>query len=144
MENMISFKKVDDKDELKKVYDIRKEVFIKEQKVPYEIEINGEDKNAEHFLAFYENKPVGCARIRKNNYTKIERLAILKKYRNKGFGKKFFQFLIDYCKKRGDKKIVIHSQLYITDFYKRFGFKSIGKTFYEAGIKHVKMVLEII
>ncbi len=139
MDNLV-IKKVKSKSDLNKEIKIRNEVFIKEQRVPINLEIDGLDNESEHFLAFLNNKPIGCARIRYNkNYAKLERIAILKIFRKKGFGKKLTQFLIDYCKEKNVSKIYIHSQLYVSDFYKKFDFKTIGNIFFEAGIEHVKM-----
>ena len=137
-------KKVRSKSELEKVINIRKKVFIVEQKVPYEIEIDGFDEESEHFLAYLDGKPIGCGRIRKNkDYFKLERIAILKEYRNKKYGEKITNYLISYCKGKNKKQIRLHSQLKVVDFYKKFGFIPIGNTFLEAGIKHIEMYKDI-
>jgi predicted GNAT family N-acyltransferase len=138
----IFIKKVSNEDEFKKVLQIRTEVFIKEQNVPEEIELDGYDDQADHFIAFYENRPIGCARVRINKYAKLERIAILKNQRGKGFGKQLTNFLIEYCKNQDIQEIRMHSQVYVADFYKKIGFETVGNTFFEAGIEHVEMVLE--
>lgn len=139
----LSIFKTEDPEEFNKIIEIRKAVFVKEQNVPEELEIDGLDNEAEHFIMYLGEKPIGCARIRKNKYAKLERIAVLKEYRGKGYGKKLTQYLIDYCKEQNFKKIVIHSQIYVIDFYKKFGFEPVGKVFFEAGIKHRKMVLKL-
>jgi len=136
--NNFKVKKVENKEELQKVFDIRKKVFIKEQNVPENIEMDSYDKTSKHFIAYLDDIAIGCARIRKNDYIKLERIAIIKKYRNKGYGKKLTEWLIKYC---NHKKIVIHSQIYAADFYEKFGFKRVGDIFDEAGITHIKMTL---
>lgn len=142
--NNLEIKKVNNKDDLEKAIDIRKNVFIKEQKVPIDIEIDGLDPEAEHFIAYLNDEPIGCARIRANkNYAKLERIAIIKKYRGKGFGKQLTDFLIDYCKQKNFHEISLHSQSYASEFYKKHGFKIRGKPFFEAEIKHVEMYLDI-
>ena len=141
--NNFVIKKVNNKNDLEKTINIRKNVFIKEQKVPLYLEINGLDSEAEHFIAYLKNVPIGCARIRTNkNYAKLERIAILKKYRGKGFGKQLTKFLIDYCKQKNYSEIRLHSQIYVADFYKKIGFIIRGKPFYEAGIEHVEMYMK--
>ncbi len=142
--NNLTVKKVETEQELEQVFNIRKRVFIEEQKVPEKIEMDEFDKTSEHFIAFLGKKPIGCARVRTNTFVKLERIAILKEYRRKGYGKKLTEFLINYCKKNKSNEILIHSQKYITDFYKKFGFKTIGKPFDEAGIDHIKMVLKLV
>ena len=74
-----------------------------------------------------------------NRKAKLERIALLKTYRNMGFGKKIMVYLIRYCQRKKVSKIVLHSQYYVKDFYAKFGFKPEGKVFLDAGIKHVKM-----
>jgi len=142
--NNLEIKKVNNKDDLEKVIDIRKKVFIKEQKVPLDIEIDGLDQEAEHFIAYLDDEPIGCARIRASNrIAKLERIAIIKKYRGKGFGKKLTKFLINYCRKKNFNEIFLHSQSNTTDFYEKIGFKCRGEAFFEAGIEHMEMYLYI-
>jgi len=135
-------KKAENKDEIKKAIQIRKIVFIKGQNVPVDIEIDGLDFRATHFIMYLHDEPIGCARIRFNKYAKLERIAIIEQYRGKGFGKKLTKFLIDYCKNNGFHQIVIHSQIQVVDFYKKLGFKVRGKPFLEADIEHLEMCLD--
>ena len=140
----LQIKLVTNKEDFEQVINIRKEVFIKGQNVPLDIEIDGLDPESEHFIAYLENEPIGCARIRTNkNYARLERIAILKKYRCNGFGTELTKFLIDYCRKQNYVEIILHSQNYVIDFYKKFGFKIKGETFLEANIEHKEMVLDI-
>ena len=142
--NNLKIKVVNNKYDLKKIIEIRKNVFIKEQNVPVEIEIDGLDSEAEHFIAYLDDKPIGCARIRTNkNYVKLERIAILKKNRGKGFGTVLTKFLIDYCRNENFGEIISHSQTCVADFYKKLGFKIRGKPFFEADIEHFEMYLDI-
>ena len=140
----LKIKKVKNKSELNKAFEIRTTVFIEEQNVPTELEIDGLDSEAEHFIAYLHSKPIGCARIRKNkDFAKLERIAIIKEYRCRGFGKQLTNFLVEYCKQNNYNKIKLHSQIYISDFYKKLGFKPVGKKFFEAGIEHIEMIMNI-
>lgn len=136
-------KKVETDEELQQVFDIRKKVFIEGQNVPIEIEMDNYDETSEHFIAYLKNEPIGCARVRQNDYIKLERIAIIKEHRNNGYGSKLTEYLIDYCKQKNLQEILIHSQLYVVDFYKKFGFKRVGEIFDEAGIEHIKMILKL-
>ncbi len=131
-----------DKD-LKLIFKIRKIVFLKEQKITPRLEFDKFDKlgkNVEHIIASYENKPVGCARIRfLGNKAKLERIAILKGFRSRGFGKSLLIFMINYSKHKTAKLIIMDAQYYAVGFYKKLGFKSNGKPYMEAGIKHIDM-----
>ena len=130
------------KKKLEQVIAIRKQVFVKEQKVPLDIELDGLDDKAEHVVAYLVGEPIGCARIRFNTYAKLERIAILEKYRGRGFGRQLTDFLIEYCKQKDVDEVCLHSQTNVTDFYKKLGFKIRGKPFFEADIEHVEMYIE--
>jgi len=119
---------------------IRYEVFVREQGVPEELEYDGEDINATHYLLWWEGKPVATARWRRTEKgIKLERFALLKAYRNKGLG----QYILDAVLKDVEKlshPIYLHSQEKAVNFYERRGFVIVGEAFVEAGITHYKMI----
>lgn len=142
--NSLIIRLIKNKSELKHVLKIREIVFINGQNVPEERELDGLDNVAKHAIVMYNGKPIGCARIRFiGREAKLERIAILGEYCGKGFGKLLMKYLIDYCKKKKVKEIVLYSQYYIKDFYAECGFKPKGKTFRDAGIKHIGMYMEV-
>ena len=139
--NKLVIREIKNKKELKKVLEIRTEVFVKGQNVSETLEIDGEDDKATHIIVLLNNKPIGCARIRfLNNKAKLERIAILESYRGKRYGKELVQFLIKFCLDKKVKEIYMHAQYYLKKFYSNLGFKEQGEIFEEAGIKHVEMV----
>ncbi len=134
---------IKNKKEFGQVFRIREIVFVKGQNVPKERERDGLDSSSRHVIVFYNGKVIGCARIRLiGNKAKLERIALLKEYRGKGFGKIIMDYLVKYCKRKKVKEIVLHSQCYIKDFYNRCGFKERGKVFYDANIKHIEMYMK--
>jgi predicted GNAT family N-acyltransferase len=130
------------KKEFDQVIAIRKEVFVEGQNVPVELEIDGLDDESEHVIAYLDEEPVGCARIRFNTYAKLERIAIVEKYRGRKFGGQLTDFLIEYCKQKDVDEIRLHSQTYVADFYKKHGFRIRGNPFFEADIEHVEMYMK--
>jgi predicted GNAT family N-acyltransferase len=137
---MITSKIVSTADELKKVYDLRVEVFVNEQKVPPELELDEWDKTAVHILASNEKETVGCGRIiLAPDHAHIGRIAVKKNYRNKGIGKQMMLALIEICIESGAKKIILHSQLQALPFYESLGFVAHGDIFLDAGIEHREM-----
>lgn len=125
---------------LQKVFAVRAIVFIEEQGVAYEEEIDGYDYSSVHFLATIDDEPIGAARLRLfKDYVKIERLAVRKAYRGQGFGKGLFLFVLDYIAKMEYQKITLHAQAYLIKFYEDFGFIKQGEMFLEAGIEHYYM-----
>jgi predicted GNAT family N-acyltransferase len=128
-------------DELNDVFHIRTEVFVSEQNVPKDLEFDGLDNEATHLIALLNKQPIGCARIRQigRNKAKLERIAISKPNRNKGYGTNLTNYCINYCKTKHDTLIFIHAQTSVQKFYERFGFIEEGTIFQEAGIPHIKM-----
>ena len=93
----IFVKNIKDKFDQKNAFEIRSKVFCEEQKVSKIIEFDGMDEFCNHYLAKFNEFPVGTARVRekKKGIYKIERMAVLKKYRMKGVGKAIIKEILD-------------------------------------------------
>ncbi|MCD4795099.1 MAG: GNAT family N-acetyltransferase [Bacteroidales bacterium] len=132
----------DNKELLKKAFEIRTEVFVEEQNVDHEIEYDGYDDDAGHYIIFYNDVPIGTARRRfTEEGIKFERLAVLKTYRGLGLGGDLMQYMMDDVLPT-DKKIYLNSQATVEKIYEKYGFKRVGEMFFEANIEHYKMVYE--
>ena len=142
MKPRITIKKISTNKELEQALRIRIRVFVREQGVPAETELDDDDKLALHLLAFLEGRAVGTARIvMRGGQAKIGRMAVLKSHRRKKVGKKLLIRAITTAKKRGARKIYLHAQVAVIAFYESAGFRCVGPVFDEAGIAHRKMVL---
>ena len=124
------------------IKDIRTRVFQEEQGVSAELEFDGLDDSTTHLLAYAGNEAVATARIREIDATtsKIERLAVLREYRQRGIGTKLMQSALSNIAQRNKSTVIIHAQAYIASMYQQLGFTIVGAQFVEAGIAHVKMV----
>jgi predicted GNAT family N-acyltransferase len=124
---------------------IRRRVFIEEQSVPEEIEMDTDDQRAFHALAILDGVAIGCGRMLEHGQSevKIGRMAVLREFRNKGVGAQILRFLIDRARTRGCRKAILHAQLTAEGFYLREGFNPVGGVFDEAGIAHRKMEREL-
>ncbi|MEM6614802.1 MAG: GNAT family N-acetyltransferase [Cyanobacteria bacterium P01_C01_bin.72] len=129
-------------DSLVAIKDIRTRVFQEEQGVSADLEFDGWDESTIHFLAYAGNKAVGTARIREINAatSKIERLAVLREYRQQGIGTKLMQSALAHIAQRNKSTVMVHAQVYIASMYQQLGFTIVGEQFVEAGIAHVKMI----
>ena len=139
---MIEIKKVlfSDKD-IEKCFNIRKEVFVKEQKCDPKDEYENEEESI-HFLLLDDNEPVATSRYRKTQFgIKMERFAVLASKRKKGYGLKILNFMIKDLSNNKDIKY-LHAQVQVVGFYEKVGFKKIGEQFDEVGIMHYKMILD--
>lgn len=128
------------KEDFKDASMIREEVFVKEQNVPIEIEMDEFD-NASHHIVIYENhKPITVGRLlEKENYYVIGRVAVLKEFRGNQYGKVVMENILTKAKDLGAKEIRLHAQFYAKNFYEKLGFEAYGEIFYEAGIEHISM-----
>ena len=117
---------------------IRTEVFVKEQNVPEELEIDGMDNDSYHFLASLPNGThVGTARLMKSG--QIGRMAVLEPFRNAGIGQQLLESAIAKAQCLGVQEIFLHAQIHALDFYLRNGFEAFGPEFDDAGISHRAM-----
>jgi predicted GNAT family N-acyltransferase len=124
-----------------KAFGIRMRVFVREQGVPPDIELDRDDRRAIHFLASIEGKAVGTARIVvRRDSVKIGRMAVLKRFRGKGVGARLLTRALAAAHKLGARKIYLHAQVAVLGFYENAGFVCVGPVFDEAGIPHRKMV----
>jgi ElaA protein len=128
------------KKELAQAFAIRMRVFVKEQGVPAEIELDEDDRRAIHLLALAAGKVVGTARVvLRHGGAKIGRMAVLKSYRGIGVGSKLLKRAIKTAKKRRARTIYLHAQASAVGFYETAGFRASGPLFKEAGIPHRKL-----
>jgi predicted GNAT family N-acyltransferase len=121
----------------KDICNIRFKVFVDEQNVPEELEIDGLDDEAKHVLAYLDDEPIGTGRILIDGH--IGRVAVLKKYRGLGIGKSIMKELIDWAQKNNLEKLWLSSQWHAHSFYLDLGFVCEGEVYEEAGIEHIKM-----
>jgi predicted GNAT family N-acyltransferase len=121
----------------KEICKIRFEVFVDEQNVPEELEIDGLDDEAKHVLIYNNDEPIGTGRILSDGH--IGRVAVLKKYRGLGIGKSVMQELIKWALENNLKKLWLSSQWHAHSFYLDLDFVCEGEIYEEAGIDHIKM-----
>ena len=124
-------------------YLIRKRVFIDEQGVPEEMEIDEYDPSAYHALAYLHSECIGTARltILPNGIGRIGRMAVLPMHRRQGIGGELLSTLLELSKSHGITQLELHAQLSAIAFYEQYGFIAQGDIYDEAGIAHRDMIL---
>ena len=121
---------------------IREEVFIKEQSVPRDIEIDEHDgltdPVCQHFLLVVNGMPAGTARAitLDDDSIKIQRVAIQKNYRGLGFGKVLINRIEDYYQA---EKYVLGAQEHAIEFYEKLGYVVTSDIYMDANIRHKDM-----
>lgn len=144
---MMKSKIIITEEDLKKAFDIRIEVFVEEQGVPLEDELDEFDKlngQCEHILVYLNEQPVGTGRIRLvDGFGKLERICILKPYRKFGLGKVIIKALEEVAEKEGVSKIKLHGQKHAEGFYNKLGYQTSSSVFMEDGIPHILMIKDL-
>ena len=126
----------------KDAFKVRREVFILEQGVPEDLEIDEFDPVAIHVLACSDHSCVGTARLHINEgFGQIGRMAVLSPFRNKGLGRQIMRVLIETAKSKGVSSLMLHAQVSAIPFYERLGFIANGPIYDEAGIPHRNMMM---
>ncbi|TVP48362.1 MAG: GNAT family N-acetyltransferase [Halomonas sp.] len=121
--------------------EIRRAVFIDEQKVPQEEEWDGLDPECQHFLVMLDGQPVGTARLTPDAH--IGRVAVLAETRGTGIGILLMQAAIEAARHAGHPQVALNSQVHALAFYEQLGFVAHGEEFMDAGIPHQEMTLSL-
>lgn len=121
---------------------IRRQVFIEEQKIPAEIEVDSYETLSSHFLVTSEGQPVATGRLRtKGHFVKFERIASLKSVRGMGTGRVLINGMIDHAIEHYPEYLpAMHAQNSAYGFYEKTGWVPVGAEFMEAGIPHKTMI----
>ncbi|GAB3789760.1 GNAT family N-acetyltransferase [Virgibacillus kimchii] len=132
------------KEEIDHAYQVRMKVFVEEQKVPTEEEIDEHDKTAIHFVGYEAETPIAASRLRfADNYGKLERICILKEHRGKHYGQQIIHAMEEKIMANGYKKAKLHAQTHAEGFYGKLGYQTVSGEFMDAGIPHVAMTKEL-
>jgi len=121
--------------------DLRTRVFVDEQDVPMDREVDGNDPEATHFLVS-DPDPVAVARTREygNDALKIERVAVDADARGEGYGRAVMDAVESYAGETDRERLVLDAQLSVVGFYEARGYEiRDDEPFEDAGIKHRRM-----
>lgn len=117
---------------------VRFAVFVDEQGVPAEIELDEHDAASVHAVARdAAGTVVGTGRLLPDGH--VGRMAVLAAWRSRGVGGRILQALLDEARRRGLVEAVLSAQVKATAFYLRHGFAAEGEVYEEAGILHRRM-----
>ncbi len=107
-----------------KVAAIRAATYIAEQDCPYDEEFDGNDFSGTHMLGEIDGEPAGCIRIRYfASFAKIERLAVLKRFRTSRMAEELIRAAIGICRRKGYRHVYGHCEPRVRRLWMRYGFK---------------------
>src|SRR5665647_523474 len=131
--------------ELQTAFNIRITVFVEEQGVPFDVELDEHDAYADHVLVYFDDLPVATGRVRiVNDTAKLERICVMPSHRKYGIGKAVVQALEEIAKEKGLHKAKLHGQTQAMTFYEKLGYISASDEFMEEGIPHKLMIKDLI
>lgn len=127
-------------EQIQDAFNVRTKVFVDEQNVPFELEIDEFEAESAHFVLYNGDLPIGAGRFRRvDNYGKVERICILKEYRKSGAGARIMNTIEDYAKSFPLTILKLNAQIYAIPFYEKLGYSVVSDEFMDAGIPHKTM-----
>jgi predicted GNAT family N-acyltransferase len=124
------------------LFEVRREVYIVEQAVPPELELDEHDAKCVHVLARdAAGRPIGTGRLLDDGH--VGRVAVVAPWRKRGVGGAIVRRLLDLATGRGIPEVVADAQVRAIGFYERLGFSAEGGEFMDAGIPHRRMRLRL-
>ena len=137
---------LESKEEINLGFALRIEVFVREQNVPVELELDDKDNsmNTVHIGYFNGDKLIGVARLidMDKDVIHIGRVAIDREYRGRGIGHELIIGCENIAKQILKKEIIIElsAQIQAEKFYESLGYNRVNdKIYLDAGIEHVDM-----
>ena len=163
MEGLV-VKLVETEEERQGAFDLRMRVFVEEQGVPAEEELDEDDVAATHAIAVLGGQVVGAGRVvypsspdespptsgepghqaKLHGLTgakaaRIGRMAVERAWRRRGIGGRILTTLEDEARRQGMTEATLHAQTYVKALYAAHGYAEEGEVLLEAGIEHVSM-----
>ena len=138
-------KLVETEAELEGAIGVRMRVFVVEQQIPPEEELDQADAAATHAIALHQGKVIGTGRLvyLADSTVKIGRMAVDQPFRRRGVGGLILEYLENEARSQGLGRCVLHAQEYVKGFYASHGYQEHGEVFLEANIPHVEMRKEL-
>lgn len=137
----MNIKIVSEQPEMEQVFSVRTQVFVNEQNVPEEEEIDHLEEESTHFLVTDdEGNPSGAGRFRVvDGYGKVERICILPEYRSKGVGNALMKAIEQFALSQQIEILKLNAQNQAIPFYEKLGYAVTSDEFLDAGIPHHAM-----
>ena len=141
----VEVKLVETEAEMEAALAVRMRVFVAEQSVPAEEELDDDDATATHAIASHNGVVIGTGRllIREEGVCQIGRMAVDQPWRRRGVGGQLLLHLEQEARAQGMSQATLHAQVYVKSFYAAHGYLEHGEEFLEAGILHIEMRKEI-
>ena len=134
-------------------YQVRYDVFVTEQQVPADLELDELDDTADHFVAFDDGaggapRAVGAGRLvvepagfadadpELGPVAHLGRLAVRPETRGTALGVALVAAIEARAAERGLRVVALSAQTHALGFYERLGYAAHGPVFDDAGLPH--------
>jgi predicted GNAT family N-acyltransferase len=135
---------VSGEDEMRGALVLRHDVFIDEQGVTRDEELDGLDDEAEHLVAVEDGRVLAtCRLLHADGTTKLGRMAVERPARGRGIAGLLLELAKARARAAGTQRIVLDAQLTAIPVYERAGYVPEGDVFLDARIEHQRMVLTL-
>lgn len=138
----LQIKLVETEEEMEAAIGVRFRVFVAEQQVPAEEELDEFDATATHTIAIHKGQVIGTGRVvygDEDSAARIGRMAVDAQWRRRGVGGRILKFLEEEATAQGVSTYILNAQVYVKDFYAAHGYVERGEPFLEVDIPHVLM-----
>ncbi|MEE1132979.1 MAG: GNAT family N-acetyltransferase [Caryophanon sp.] len=133
--------------ELQQAFSLRQDVFVEEQGVPAEAELDAFDtlhEGTTHILVLNGDEAIGTGRFRlKNGVGKVERVCVAKSARGQGVGNIIMEKIEQLARGKQYDTLTLHAQTHAKPFYEKLGYVATSEEFMEENIPHVVMTKEL-
>lgn len=130
---------------LEQALELRRAVFVVEQRVPAEAEFDWQDETAEHLVAIEGGTVLGtCRLVADREQMALQRVAVDAAHRGRGIGSLLVAEAAARARSTGMRRIDMYAQLHAIGIYERAGFVAQGEPFDEDGIQHIAMTLNLV
>ena len=143
-EQTLSLRHATTESDLAAAMEVRQRVFVEEQHVPPEEEVDSLDAMAAHVVVEANGTVVATGRLtNETGEARIGRIAVLQEWRRHGIAGQIIGALETEARKQGHRQVALHAQTYVQGLYDKHGYVVSGASFIEAGIDHVPMTKQL-
>jgi predicted GNAT family N-acyltransferase len=126
---------------------LRTEVFVREQNVPVELEVDADESRCLYIVAYSEEGiPAATLRLMPEDAgLHVQRVCVARQFRGTGLGRLLMQQAHEYARQHAIHELHLDAQVHATGFYERLGYSLTERPeFLDAGIAHRQMTLHLI
>ena len=137
---MIEVRPARDADEVRAALALRLEVFVVEQNVPVDEEVDEHDETALHLVAVEDGRVIATARVvMEGDTAKLGRVAVARHARRLGIAGRLIAASESHARAHGAARVALAAQTGALPLYEKAGYIAYGERFMDANLEHLMM-----